>query len=70
MSITFKTTRLHWLPLAEFAYNNSVHASTGVTLFFTENGFHLSIKATVGAILADGSVPDVPDAKAWAEKLV
>jgi hypothetical protein len=61
---------VHWLPLAEFAYNNSVHASTGVTPFFTEKGFHPSIEATVQANLANRSVPDVPDAKAQAEKLV
>ncbi len=61
---------MHWLPLAEFAYNNSVHASTGVTPFFAEKGFHPSIEATVRAIPADGSVPDVPDDKARAEKLV
>jgi hypothetical protein len=61
---------VHWLTLAKFAYNNSVHASTGVTPFFAEKCFYLSLKATVWAIPADGSVPDVPDAKAQAEKLV
>ncbi len=60
----------HWLPLAEFAYNNSVHASTSVMLFFAEKGFHLSIKATVRAIPADESVPDVHDVEARAEKFV
>jgi hypothetical protein len=29
-----------WLPLAEFAYNNSVHASTRVTPFFALMGHH------------------------------
>jgi hypothetical protein len=38
---------VYWLPLAEFAYNNSVHASTGITLFYAEKGFHPSIEATV-----------------------
>jgi hypothetical protein len=61
---------VHWLPLAEFAYNNSIHASIGITPFFAEQGFHPSIEATVRAIPADRSVPDVPDAKARAEKLV
>jgi hypothetical protein len=28
------------LPLAEFAYNNSLHASTGVTPFFANYGLH------------------------------
>jgi hypothetical protein len=61
---------VHRLPLTELAYNNSIHASTGITLFFAGKGFHRSIEATVRAILADGSVRDVPDAKAQAEKLV
>jgi transposase InsO family protein len=61
---------VYWLPLAEFAYNNSVHASTGVTPFYAEKGFHPSIEATVQAIPADGTFLDVPDAKARAEQLV
>jgi hypothetical protein len=61
---------VHWLPLAEFSYNNSVHASTGVTPFFAEKGFQPSIEATVWATLANESVPDVPDARARAGKLV
>jgi hypothetical protein len=61
---------VYWLPLAEFAYNNSAHASTGVTPFYAEKGFHPSIEATVQAIPADGSVPDVPDAMARAKRLV
>jgi hypothetical protein len=56
--------------LAEFAYNNRVHASTSVTLFYTEKGFHPSIEATMQAIPADGPVPDVPDAMTRAERLV
>ncbi len=61
---------VYWLPLAEFAYNNSVHASTGVTPFYAEKGFNPSIEATVQTIPTDGTVPDVPDAKTRAERLV
>jgi predicted NAD/FAD-binding protein len=61
---------VHWLPLAEFTYNNSVHTSTSLMPFFAEKGFHPSIEITIWAIPADGSVPDVPDAKAQAEKFV
>jgi hypothetical protein len=61
---------VHWLPLAKFAYNLSVNASTNVMLFFAKKGFHHSIEATVRAIVANGSVPNVADAKAQAEKLV
>jgi hypothetical protein len=39
--------QVHWLLLAKFAYNNSIHASTGITLFFAEKSFHPSIETTV-----------------------
>jgi hypothetical protein len=59
-----------WLPLAELAYNNSVHASTGVTPFYAERMVHPSIEEALRVIPADGSVPDVPNAKARAEQMV
>ena len=31
------------LPLAEFAYNNAPSATTGVSSFFTNKGYHLNI---------------------------
>jgi len=31
------------LPLTEFAYNNAPSATTGVSLFFTNKGYHLNI---------------------------
>ena len=37
----------HWLPFAEFAVNNSVHASTGVTPFFFNNMRHPRVPATM-----------------------
>ncbi len=61
---------VHWLPLAKFAYNNSVHASTSVISFHAEKGLHRSIEATVQAILANRTVPDVPNARARANQLV
>jgi hypothetical protein len=61
---------LTWLPLAEFAYNNSVYASTGMTPFYEEQMVHPNIEEVVREIPADGSVPDVPDSKALAEKMV
>jgi hypothetical protein len=59
-----------WLPLAEFAYNNSVHASTGVTPFHAERMVYPNIEEGVREILANGSVLDMPDAKARAEQMV
>ncbi len=38
---------VYWLLLAEFAYNNSVHASMGIIPFYAEKGFHPSIEATI-----------------------
>jgi transposase InsO family protein len=35
---------VYWLPLAKFAYNNSVHASISITPFYAEKEFHPSIK--------------------------
>jgi hypothetical protein len=61
---------VRWLPLAKFTYNNSLHALSSITLFFTETCFYPSIKATVQAIPANGFVYDVPDAKAWVENSV
>ena len=31
---------IKFLPMAEFAYNNTLHTSTSVTPFFTNYGFH------------------------------
>ena len=31
------------LSLAEFAYNNALSATTGISLFFTNKGYHLNI---------------------------
>ena len=31
------------LPLAEFAYNNAPSATTGITPFYTNKGYHLSL---------------------------
>jgi hypothetical protein len=61
---------VHWPLLAKFAYNNSIHASTDVTPFFAEQGFNPNIEATVWAIPADRSVPDVDNAKAQVETWV
>lgn len=32
-----------WLPMAEFAYKNSKHATTGISPFFANYGYHPQI---------------------------
>jgi hypothetical protein len=61
---------VHWLPLANFAYNNSIHDSISVTPFSVEKGFHSSIEATVQAILVDRFILEGPDVQAHADPLV
>ena len=38
------------LPLAEFAYNNALNAMTGLTLFYTNKGYHPSITIHVSSV--------------------
>src|SRR5260370_10588133 len=38
-----------FLPLAEFAYNNATNATTGVSPFFTNKGYHLEITVDLQA---------------------
>jgi hypothetical protein len=61
---------VHRLPFAKFAYNHSIHASTGITIFFAEKGFHPSIQATVWVSPADRYMHNVPDVNTWVEKLL
>ena len=49
------------LPLAEFAYNNSVHASTGQTPFFANYGYHPNSIATSTPRATDSDNPAAGD---------
>ena len=51
------------LPLAEFAYNNATNATTGVSPFFANNGYHLelimNLKATTTSMEAERFVANL-----------
>jgi hypothetical protein len=61
---------VHWLPLAKFAYNTSVHALTGLTPFYAAKAHHPEMSECIREVPADGSVPDVPDARARAQRVL
>lgn len=52
------------LPIAEFAYNNTVHSSTKVTPFFANLGYHPKLTATVPRVSKD-NIPLVDRIKAF-----
>ena len=53
------------LPLAEFAYNNATNKTTGVSLFFTNKGYHPSLavelNVQVSSIGAQHFISDLDD---------
>jgi hypothetical protein len=45
------------LPFTEFAYNNSIHAFTGETLFYSLYGYHLEYTWDVEVNVPGGEAP-------------
>src|SRR5882724_11479369 len=41
------------LPLAKFAYNNTLHSATMVTPFFTNKGFHPKLEVSLESVVSD-----------------
>ena len=60
---------VQWLPLAEFLYNNSQHASTQCSPFFVLMEQHPSVKKTISKILEDKG-PDIPAAHERAKTMM
>ncbi len=61
---------VYWLPLAEAAYNISVHASPGLTLFYVEKAHHPELSDCIREVPADSLVPDVPNACSREQKVL
>src|SRR6266480_1724706 len=59
-----------WLPLAEFHLNNVRQASTGVSAYYANYGFHPELPSTLRAEdVRLTKKKDVPAAKEWADKV-
>src|SRR5882672_1620889 len=44
-----------FLPLAEFAYNNTSHSETMVTPFFSNKGFHPKLKVSLASVVSEAA---------------
>jgi transposase InsO family protein len=61
---------VHWLPLAKFAYNNSVDALTGLTPFYAKNAHHPKLLEFIREVPAERSVPNFPNARAREQRVL
>jgi hypothetical protein len=61
---------VEWLPLAEFAYNYSVHAPIGVNPFFALMGHHPQTEDLLRELSEDPCLSNLPIAKKRTEQLV
>src|SRR5215469_7958635 len=53
----------HFLPFAEFTYNNTKHSATQVTLFFVNKGFHPTLEISLDSVLSAEAHSMVTDLK-------
>jgi hypothetical protein len=61
---------VRWLPLAGLAYNNSVHALTGLMLFYAKKAQRPEMLECIREVPADSSVLNVVDARARAQRVL
>jgi hypothetical protein len=59
-----------WLVFAEFAFNNSIHASIGVTPLMAAEGRHVQMETTVPRPSSKLDGVDNPAAQHWMKKLL
>ena len=53
----------HLLPLAQFAYNNTQHLATSVTLFFANKEFHLKLEVSLESVPSESAHEMATDMK-------
>ena len=46
---------VNFLPLVEFAYNNTLHSVTTVTPFFANKGFHPKLEISLKTVVLDSA---------------
>ena len=54
---------VNFLPLAEFAYNNTSHSVTMVTPFFANKGFHPKLEVSLKLVVSDTDYQVTTDLK-------
>jgi len=54
---------VHLLPLAEFAYNNTLQSATMVTPFFANKGFHPKLEVSLESVVSDSAHQVATDLK-------
>ena len=54
---------MSFLPMAEFAYNNTSHSATQVTPFFANKGFHPKLEVSLASVPSENAYQKMADLK-------